>query len=169
MESAVEAWLPPFCWFWSDRGDALERHLDHMAQSTLTKTEDKEKIKNTFDKFVMFSVAVSDMPKARAFYADKLGLKVATDCRKDDDHGWVSVSHPEGGASITLTTAHQNTKPGTMKLYFATSDVAAAHKELSVKSAKVGEVKNDLFGPGSGTKWFNLEDPDGNQVLLVQA
>ena len=60
-------------------------------------------------------------------------------------------------------------KPGTMVLYFATSDVAAAHKELSDKGVKVNEVKDDLFGPGSGVKWFNLEDPDGNQVHLGQA
>ncbi len=38
--------------------------------------------------------------------------------------------------------------PGAMKLYFATSDVGAAHKELSAKGAKVNEVKDDLFGPG---------------------
>jgi hypothetical protein len=56
-----------------------------------------------------------------------------------------------------------------MKLYLATLDIAAAHKELSAKSAKVNERKDDLFGPGSGVKWFNIEDPDGNQVLLVQA
>ena len=54
-------------------------------------------------------------------------------------------------------------------MYFATSDVAAAHKELSGKGVQVNEVKDELFGPGSGVKWFNLEDPDGNQVLLVQA
>jgi len=60
-------------------------------------------------------------------------------------------------------------KPGTMKLYFATSDVAAAYKELSAKGAKANEVTDDLCGPGSGVKWFNLEDPDGNQVILVHA
>jgi hypothetical protein len=60
-------------------------------------------------------------------------------------------------------------KPGTMSLYFATSDVAAAHQELSAKAATVSDVKDDLYGPGSGVKWFNLEDPDGNQVFLVQA
>ena len=59
-------------------------------------------------------------------------------------------------------------KPGTIAVYFATSDVAAAHKELSGKGVKVNEVKDDLFGPGSGVKWFNLEDPDGNQVLLYR-
>jgi predicted enzyme related to lactoylglutathione lyase len=96
-------------------------------------------------------------------------LKVATHYRNDDDHWWVLLTFPEGGASITLTTAHENMNPGAMKLYFATSDVGAAHKELSPKGAKVNEVKDDLFSPGSGAKWFNLDDPDGNQVLLVQA
>jgi catechol 2,3-dioxygenase-like lactoylglutathione lyase family enzyme len=37
------------------------------------------------DKFMTLQVAVSDMPKAKAFYADKLGLKVTTDYRRDDD------------------------------------------------------------------------------------
>lgn len=60
-------------------------------------------------------------------------------------------------------------KPDTMTLYFATSNVADAHKELASKGLKVNDVKDDLFGLGSGVKWFNLEDPDGNQVLLVQA
>jgi catechol 2,3-dioxygenase-like lactoylglutathione lyase family enzyme len=126
-------------------------------------------VKNTIDKLMMFSVAVSNMPAARAFYVDKLGFKVASDHRRNDDNWWVSLALPQGGPSIVLTTAHENMKPGTMKLYFATSDVAAAHEELSAKGAKVSEVKDDLHGPGSGVKWFSLEDPDGNQVLLVQA
>jgi catechol 2,3-dioxygenase-like lactoylglutathione lyase family enzyme len=109
------------------------------------------------------------MPNAKAFYADKLGLKVETDYRRDEHNWWVSLILPESGASIVLTTAHENMKPGTMSLYFASSDVAGAHGELSAKGAKVNEVKDDLYGPGSGVKWFNLEDPDGNQVFLVQA
>lgn len=126
-------------------------------------------MKNTIDRLMMFSVAVSNMPAAKAFYVDKLGLKVASDNRRNDDHWWVSLTSPEGGPSIVLTTYRENMKPGTMKLYFATSDVAAAHEELGSKGVRVNEVKDDLFGPGSGVKWLSLEDPDGNQVLLVQA
>lgn len=70
---------------------------------------------------------------------------------------------------LSPSTHHEHMKPGTMTVYFATSDVAAAHKELSDKGVKVNEVKDDLYGPGSGVKWFNLEDPDGNLVFLVQA
>ena len=123
----------------------------------------------TVDKFMMLSMAVSDMPKAKAFYVDALGLKVTKDYRRDDDNWWLSLTFPESGVSITLTTFHENMKPGTMKVYFATSDATAAYDNLSEKVEKINEVKDDLFGPGSGVKWFSLEDPDGNQVFLVQA
>jgi len=119
------------------------------------------------NKLMRFKMAVSDMPKAKAFYVDKLGLKAESDHRRDDHNWWVSLT-TEGGTSIVLSTAHENMKPGTMSLYFASPDVTAAHKELSAKGARVNEVKDDLYGPGSGVKWFNLEDPDRNQVFLVQ-
>jgi catechol 2,3-dioxygenase-like lactoylglutathione lyase family enzyme len=124
------------------------------------------------NKFMMLTMNVNDMPKAKAFYADKLGLKVTTDYRIDDDNWWVSLTFPEGGASITLARASaypENTKPGTMALYFATSDVVTAHKKLSGEGVRVNDIQNDLFGPGSGVKFFILKDPDGNLVHLVQA
>lgn len=127
------------------------------------------------DKLMMFSLAVSDMPKAKAFYADTLGLAVTTDYHQDDDNWWVTLTLPEGGVSITLaytnlvTGRHEQMKPGMMSLYFATSDLAATHQELRAKGAKVNDIQDDLFGPGSGVKFFNLADPDGTQVHLVQA
>ena len=121
------------------------------------------------EKLIRFKMAVTDMPKAKAFYADQLGLKVATDFRIDDHNWWVGLALPEGEASMVLTTAYENMKPGTMSLYFATADLTEAHKEISAKGGKAGEVKDDLYGPGSGVKWFNVADPDGNQVFLVQA
>lgn len=121
------------------------------------------------NKLVMFYMAVSDMQRAKGFYTDKLGLKVTNDFRQADDRWWVSLSLPEGGVTITLSTYYGNTKPGTMNLYFATKDIDKAHEDLSNKGVKVNEVKDDLFGPGSGVKWFDFEDPDGNQVKLAQA
>ena len=123
------------------------------------------------NKLMMLSINVSDMPKAKAFYADKLGLKVTTDYRQNDDNWWVTLNLPEGGATITLSraTGFESVKPSTMTLYFETSDIEASHEELSAKGVKVSEVQDDLFGTGSGVKFFNLEDPEGNHVMLAQA
>jgi DNA-binding transcriptional ArsR family regulator len=39
----VDAWLAQFRRFWSAHVDALERHLDHMNQSSPTKKKDEQK------------------------------------------------------------------------------------------------------------------------------
>ncbi len=121
------------------------------------------------NKFMMLSLAVSDMPEAKEFYADKLGLQVTTDYRQDDNNWWVSLAMPEGGVTITLTTNHENMQPGAMKIYLTVEDAAAVSKQLSGSNVEISEVKDDLFGPSSGVKWCSLLDPDGNQILLVQA
>ena len=119
-----------------------------------------------------FSVVVSDMKRAKEFYAEKLGLEVAKDYRQNDDNWWVTLTFPGGGASITLarssTTSNEPPKPGTLGFYLSTSDIAAAHKELNERDVKPGEVTDDLYGPGSGVKFFQLQDPDGNQVTFAQ-
>lgn len=124
------------------------------------------------NKLSMVSVVVSDMRKAKAFYAEKLGLAVATDYRQNDDNWWVTVTLPGGGMSITLsrssTTSNEAPKPGTVGFYFSTSDITAVHKQLQENGVKTSEVQNDLYGPGSGVKFFQLQDPDGNQVTFAQ-
>jgi len=119
------------------------------------------------NKLTMFTLAVSDMPKAKAFYADTLGLKVTKDYRQDDQNWWVTLTPPEGGLSINLARyGEQIIKPSAVGLYFKTSDLDAAHQGLSSKGVKVSDIQDDLFGPGSGVKFFQLEDPDGTQVTL---
>jgi catechol 2,3-dioxygenase-like lactoylglutathione lyase family enzyme len=123
------------------------------------------------NKFIMVSIAVSDMKKAKEFYAEKLGLEVVTDYRRSDDNWWVTLTPPGGGTSITLarsSSVKKTTQPGTLSFYLSTSDIAAAHKELNEKGVKTNAIQDDLYGPGSGVKWFNLDDPDGNQVLVAQ-
>ena len=39
----VDAWLAPFRRFWSAHVDALERHLDHLDQSTPTKRKSRRR------------------------------------------------------------------------------------------------------------------------------
>ena len=124
------------------------------------------------NKLTMVSAVVSDMKRAKEFYAEKLGLEVAMDYRQNDNNWWVTLTLPGGGASITLarssTTSNEPPKPGTLGFYLSTSDIAAAHKELNEKGVKPSEIQDNLYGPGSGVKFFQLQDPDGNQVTFAQ-
>ena len=119
-------------------------------------------------KFNMYGIPVKDMPKATNFYADALGLEVTQDYRQDEKHWWISLAMPEGGVTITLSLEEEGVKPGVLSMYFATSDVEAAHKELTDKGVKVSDVQDDLYGPGSGVKFITTDDPEGNKILLVQ-
>jgi len=124
------------------------------------------------NQLTMVSIVVSDMNQAKEFYAEKLGLEVATDYRRNDDNWWVTLTLPGGGPSITLarssTTSNESPKPGTVGFYLSTSDIAAAHKVLNEKGVNTGEVRDDLYGPGSGVKFLQFQDPDGNQVTVAQ-
>lgn len=119
------------------------------------------------EKILMVMMAVTEMAKAKEFYAEKFGWTVAKDVGQGDRH-WVTLELPGGGPSLVLSTMHGKMQPGTMTLYLATSDVAAAHNTLSDKGVKVNDVQDDLYGPGSGVKWFDFEDPDGNRWLMIQ-
>ncbi len=126
----------------------------------------------TVNKLSMVSILVSDMKKSKEFYAEKLGLEVAKDYRQNDDNWWVTFTFRGGGTSITLgrssTTDNEPPKPDSMSFYFSTSDIAAAHKELNEQGVKTTEIQDNLYGPGSGVKFFQLKDPDGNQLTFAQ-
>ncbi len=119
------------------------------------------------NKFMMLQIAVSDMPKAKEFYAEKLGMEVTADYRRDDDNWWVSLT-PGDGVTLTLTTHRGHMTPGSVVLYFATADIEAAHSALEEKGVKVSNIRSNLHGPGSGGKWFNFTDVDGNLVHIEQ-
>jgi len=130
-----------------------------------------EQVAQTLNRLMMLSINVSSMQKAKTFYAEKLGLKIASEYRIDDDNWWVSLAFPGGGAVITLARAGtypESIKPHTLSLYISTPDIEEAHKKLSMEGLTAGPVQDDLFGPGSGVKFLRLEDPDGNLVHIVQ-
>lgn len=120
------------------------------------------------EKIMMVMMAVTDMAKAKAFYAEQLGFQVTIDYGQGDQH-WVTLQPPGGGPSLTLSTLHGNMRPGAMRLYLSTSDIEAMHDALKAKGVKVNDVKDDLYGPGSGVKWFDLRDPEGNLWQVAQS
>jgi catechol 2,3-dioxygenase-like lactoylglutathione lyase family enzyme len=125
----------------------------------------------TASKLMMVSINVGDMGKSKSFYVSKLGFKVSTEYRQDDDNWWTSLEFPEGGAALTLSRASvapDSLKPNMLSIYFEAGDLEATHKELLSKELELDDIQDDLFGPNSGVKWFNVKDPDGNTVFFVE-
>ena len=125
---------------------------------------------NTIGRLIQLMMGVRDMEESKRFYADVLGFAVTLDYGKGDAH-WVNLSLPDGGATLTLTTYLDNLlQPGTMSLYLATPDIQQAFHELTAKGVKpTDQIADDLYGPGSGVKWFRFADPDGNILTIAQA
>ena len=124
----------------------------------------------TIGRLIQLMIGVTNMEESKRFYADVLGFEVTQDYGKGDAH-WVNVSVPEGGVSLTLTTYVGNQlQPGSMSLYLATADIQKAFDELTAKGVQPPDpIADDLFGPGSGVKWFRFTDPDGNVLTIAQS
>lgn len=115
-------------------------------------------------------MGVTDMEESKRFYADVLGFAVTVDYGTGNAH-WVNLSLPDGGVTLTLTTFLGDLlQPGTMSLYVAASDIQQAYDELTARGIKpTDEISDDLYGPGSGVKWFRFADPDGNVLTIAQS
>jgi catechol 2,3-dioxygenase-like lactoylglutathione lyase family enzyme len=120
-------------------------------------------------RLIQLMMGVTDMSESKRFYSEVLGFNVTLDYGKGDAH-WVNLSFPDGDVTITLTTYLDNhLQPGTMSLYIAAPDIRRAYDELTERGVRpTDEIADDLYGPGSGVKWFRFADPDGNVVTIAQ-
>ena len=118
----------------------------------------------------LLNLGVSDVDKSKEFYADKLGLKVKTE-RKFGTQHFVSMELP-GGVILNIMNVLEHKQPGIYKLGFSTTDVAAALQELAAKGLKPTKEGDDYNSwnrtDGKGDPYFELDDPDGNRVLIYQ-
>jgi catechol 2,3-dioxygenase-like lactoylglutathione lyase family enzyme len=121
-------------------------------------------------RLIQLMMGVTDMDESKRFYADLMGFAVTLDYGKGDAH-WVNLNLPDGGVTLTLTTYLDNhLQPGTMSLYLATQDIQQAFDELTAKGVNpTDQIADDLYGPGSGVKWFRFADPDGNVLTIAQS
>jgi len=126
--------------------------------------------------FMMITLAVQDMDKSKDFYTAKLGLQALQDNRQGAQR-WVALAFPGGGASMNLSTVmangmaatSQNIKPGAISLYFATPDIKTAWKALKERGVTPAtEVSTETWSGSPWAAWFTVEDPDKNQILIVQ-
>ncbi len=123
-------------------------------------------------------VPVTDVDRAKAFYADRVGFEVTTDRQVSPDFRVVQLTPPGSGCSIALLTGRNGMEPGSQQgLQLVVSDVRAARAELAERGVEVGEVQVfEANGPRpandddvlnyAGFAFFS--DPDGNGWAVQQ-
>jgi catechol 2,3-dioxygenase-like lactoylglutathione lyase family enzyme len=121
-------------------------------------------------KLELVPIPVSDVDRAKAFYAEKVGFNVDLDVNADNDHRVsdemrvVQLTPPGSACSIAFGTGIVDTPPGSVQaLHLVVSDINAARAELVERGVEVGEVQ-DL----GGVLYASFSDPDGNGWALQQ-
>ncbi|MEU6842774.1 VOC family protein [Streptomyces sp. NPDC046716] len=125
---------------------------------------------------------VSDVDRAKDFYADKVGFKVDLDREVAPGIRVVQLTPPGSRCSVSLTQGlpgapgQRGMEPGSLSgLQLCVTDIAAAHAELVARGVDVSPVRH--AGPGGwedgpGEEWNSFlffSDPDGNGWTVQEA
>jgi catechol 2,3-dioxygenase-like lactoylglutathione lyase family enzyme len=124
-------------------------------------------------------VPVSDVDRAKAFYADTLGFTVDTDHSAGDSFRVVQVTPPGSACSIVFGKGMGNSStPGSLKgCQLVVSDILAAHAHLEangVANSGPQHFENGAMAPGPDPQdqdygsFIFFDDPDGNTWAVQQ-
>jgi catechol 2,3-dioxygenase-like lactoylglutathione lyase family enzyme len=121
-------------------------------------------------------VPVSDIDRAKAFYADQVGFVVDVDHSPSDAFRIVQMTPPGSGCSITIGKGLAEMAPGSLKgLQLVVADIDAAHADLASRGVRVSSIQHhDGSGmvDGKGDDWNSFvffEDPDGNSWTVQES
>ena len=129
-------------------------------------------------KIEVVTIPVSDVDRARDFYAEKVGFAVDIDHRISDDLRLVQLTPPGSACSIHLGKGTVDMEPGSIDgVFLIVRDLIAARDYLVERGVEVGELQ--VFDDGSyrparegegldyvGCVFFS--DPDGNRWCVQQ-
>ena len=118
-------------------------------------------------KFELVPIPVTDVDRAKAFYADQVGFHVDVDVRPADGVRVVQLTPPGSGCSIGLGTglAAYEAAPGSVRgLHLVVDGIERARDELIGRGVDVGEVQD----VGGGVRYAGFSDPDGNGWTLQE-
>ncbi|SCL31007.1 Glyoxalase-like domain-containing protein [Micromonospora nigra] len=121
-------------------------------------------------------VPVSDVDRAKAFYADRLGFTVDHDTVIDADTRIVQLTPPGSGCSVVIGKgAVPDMPPGSLKgLQLVVPDLRAARAELVDRGVEVSEIQvvgknpRPVPDPLDNVGFVFFTDPDGNAWAVQQ-
>ncbi len=121
-------------------------------------------------------VPVSDVDRAKAFYAEQLGFNVDHDVEVMEGNRVVQLTPPGSGCSIVVREGTAaGMPPGSLKgLQLVVSDIHAARAQLVERGVEVSEI--EVMGENPTPQADSLDnvgfvfcsDPDGNEWAVQQ-
>lgn len=129
-------------------------------------------------KLELVVVPVSDVDRAKTFYAEQLGFRVDVDHHPSEAFRVVQLTPPGSACSVTIGTGLTPAAPGTYQgLHLVVEDIEAARAELVGRGVEVSEPfhfgaqgrVNGLHPDRAAYGTFlSLSDPDGNGWLVQE-
>ncbi|MGW7056000.1 VOC family protein [Streptomyces sp. NPDC054887] len=127
-------------------------------------------------------VPVTDMDRAKEFYAEKAGFHVDLDDEVAPGVRIIQVTPPGSRCSIAMlqgmppAPGTKQMAPGTLQgLQFCVTDITAAREELLARGVDVSPIRHvgaAGWEDGKGGTWnsfMSFEDPDGNGWVVQEA
>ncbi|MFJ9784687.1 VOC family protein [Amycolatopsis sp. NPDC101161] len=121
-------------------------------------------------------VPVSDLDRAKAFYADQVGFTVDHDMTVGEGARFVQLTPPGSGCSVVIGKgAVPEMPPGSLKgLQLVVNDLPKAHAMLRERGVEVSDI--EVFGTGAwdgkadldNVGFVHFADPDGNAWMVQQ-
>ena len=123
-------------------------------------------------------IPVSDVDRAKAFYADQCGFVCDVDHQPNESFRVVQFTPPGSACSITFGIGMSTAQPGSYEgLHLVVSDIVAGRAELAARGLDISEPfhfgpegKTDGLDPNRGDfgTYCSFSDPDGNGWLLQE-
>src|ERR1700716_2339253 len=115
-------------------------------------------------KLELVAIPVSDVDRAKTFYADQVGFNADHDHTVSDELRFVQLTPPGSACSICFGTGIVNMPPGSIQgLLMVVPDIEAAHEELAGRGVEVSDIEDLQWG-----SFVYFSDPDGNRWSVQQ-
>jgi catechol 2,3-dioxygenase-like lactoylglutathione lyase family enzyme len=115
-------------------------------------------------KLELITVPVSDVDRAKAFYAERAGFIAEHDHQVEEGLRFVQLTPPGSACSIAIGEGLTEAAPGSIQgLQLVVADAEAAHHELIARGVEVSEVQDFPWG-----RFVFFKDPDGNGWALQE-
>lgn len=115
-------------------------------------------------KLELVAIPVTDVDRAKAFYADQVGFVADHDHVVSDDMRFVQLTPPGSGCSIAIGKGIMETEPGSVQgVQLVVTDIEAAHAHLAERGVDVSDVHDFPWG-----RFVFFKDPDGNGWAVQQ-